>query len=222
VRILGTYTILLKNSSSLCTSFYIVQDPGTNSLSSNAKSNSLGSNKLAPGSQWQFIMDTEVLAAVEGPANQSWNNITISRDIVSHSLCSQKVLIGSPPVNCTELSLNPLSLSAPTYNNSRSDGWFAIKVPPYTPSSNPNQQYLIGGGVVGEQQVLFLSYYINAPPNQTIWFAQKPIFYVSVGGTSQGQEAAIPESGSRATCVFQNNGDVIVVTYKADGTWSPS
>lgn len=234
----SSYNIILKNMSSTTTSFYLLQQQATFiALGSTiqANSSSIAYGVLSPnniyGSQLTFSLSSQIyagaitnstMADLESATAEIYmlnaeNNFGESSAIQPISLTP----ISSPANtnNNSSLSLNPLGLSTPCYQDGVPAGSFGVNIPPY--SSSAALKLYVGNAVINQDESIILSSFIPPPPNGQIFCAPKPIFFVKVGAEQAGQ-LIIYDTSNSAECDFTTGYATITVQYNADGTFSTS
>ena len=222
-------TILVRNTSNTTQYFYLLQQQAVITPASSILSSCLGCGQVgnydSTGAQITFSFDAQVYAgaistmALQPPSqfiamiatSTSGANVTSTSAITA-------VLSGSPPLNSTTMTINPLGLSKPT-NSDLAPGTFGVAVPTYN-QTEPAKLYC-GNAVINQDGSIVLSSFVAPFPNQNLTCKSEQIYYVKAGYHAIGSivEYEITPTNS-AKCDFTSDMSTITVTYKANGTFT--
>lgn len=222
-------TILVRNTSNTTQYFYLLQQQAVITPASSILSSCLGCGQVgnydSTGAQITFSFDAQVYAgaistmALQPPTqfiamiatSTSGANVTSTSAITA-------VLSGSPPLNSTTMTINPLGLSKPT-NSDLAPGKFGVAVPTYN-QTVPAKLYC-GNAVINQDGSIVLSSFVAPFPNQTLTCKSEQIYYVKAGYHAIGSivEYDITPTNS-AKCDFTSDMSTITVTYYANGTFT--
>jgi len=230
------YQIIVRNLSQNAQYFYVFQKRATFQPPTSPTSTfccSLGCQNVgnygSSGAQIIFKLDRQIYAgaistAAPIPPSQpsASNSLRTSALLVSTTSTARAIALttasgGSSTGNSSELMLNPLGLTTPTYKSSVSVGAFAIVVPSYTPTPSP--ELFCGVAALNTNQTVILSSFIAPAPNATMSCAPEQIFFVNTGYQSAGSVLTYDESNS-ARCDFTTGYGTITATYNSNGTFS--
>lgn len=232
----SSYKIIVRNLSQTTQYFYVFQkqatfDPPTGITC--IYCSSLGCQNVgnygSSGAQIVFGLDRQVYAGAVStappvPPSQSAaaNTLRTSRLLVSTTTTARSIALttgtgGDTPANFTDLTLNPLGLSVPTYQSGIMVGAFAVRVPSYTPAPFP--QLFCGVAALNADQVIILSSFVAPIPSVTVSCAPEQIFFVKTGYQPAGNNIAYDE-GNAARCDFTPGFATITATYNANGTFT--
>lgn len=229
----SSYQIIVRNQSQTTQYFYVFQKqaafPSLTSpsiLSSSLGCQSVG-NYASSGAQINFGLDMQVYAGAlsTGPAVPPSQFIALisldaTRSIVSTTTAARPITLttssGSPD-NSTNLSLNPLGLSAPIHQSEVPVGGFAMNVPTYTPMPVP--ELYCGVAALNNDQAIILSSFVAPPPNVIMSCVPQQIFFVKTGYQPPGSDVSYDETNA-ARCDFTTGYTTFNVTYNANGTFS--
>lgn len=232
----SSYQIIIRNLLQDTQYFYVFQKQAAFEPPASAGSNfssSLGcqtvGNYGSSGAQIIFGLDKQIYVgaistAAPTPPSQFKAAIspTVSQFAVSTTSTARPITLttgssGGSSSNFTELTVNPLALSMPTYQSGIPVGAFAINVPPYTPTPLP--ELVCGVAALKADQTIILSSFIAPVPNARLSCTPEQIFFVKTGYQPVGNIVAYDESNS-ARCDFTTGFTTITVTYNSNGTFS--
>ena len=222
-------TILVRNTSNTTQYFYLLQQQAVITPASSILSSCLGCGQVgnydSTGAQITFSFDAQVYAgaistmALQPPSQFSAMIATSTSGAnVTSTSAITAVLSGSPPLNSTTMTINPLGLSKPT-NSDLAPGTFGVAVPTYN-QTEPAKLYC-GNAVINQDGSIVLSSFVAPFPNQNLTCKSEQIYYVKAGYHAIGSivEYEITPTNS-AKCDFTSDMSTITVTYKANGTFT--
>ena len=228
------HQIIIQNLSKQTISFYAFQQQAgfTNSgAKQTVQSSSLATGPLAPhatsGSQLTFGFDTQIYAgAIEPETQAAVANFSVrisfstNEMVVSQTSAIQPVDL-TPATgqsnNHTVLSLNPLGLSAATYQTGPPPGSFGIQVPAFNPAPSPN--LYCGSAAINQNGGVTLSSFVAPQPSSQLVCAPLPVYFVKTGSHAVG-EVITYDTSQAAKCDFSQGYSVFSVAYNADGTFT--
>ncbi|WP_159953339.1 hypothetical protein [Rhizobium sp. 18065] len=243
----SSYRIIVRNLSQTVLYFHVFQKQASfqpSIASAGIFASSLGcqslGNSAQSGAQISFGFEAQVYAGAlttMAPKPPPTNALIVSNAIgaatrffVSSTAAAQPIALsgggstgvaggvqGASPGNCTTLSLDPLGLSAATYQASLAAGSFGIDVPSYTPTPAP--ELYCGTAVLTGDGNIVLSSFVAPAPNGTTACAPQPIYFVRTGYQPTGNVIAYDESQA-ARCDFTTGFGSVTATYNANGTFS--
>lgn len=228
------YQIIVRNMSAGTQYFYVFQKQAQfqpTVASTDILSSSLGCQSVAnyenSGAQIIFGLGAQIYAgavSTMAPLPPSLEvasfSLTNSLMLVSETMAAQPIALttaNGSPSNTTNLTINPLALSKPNYQDATPIGNFTIKIPIYTPASPP--QLYCGVASINSDQTIILSSFIAPTPNTPSNCAPKQIFFVKIGYLPAGSRVTYSESNA-ASCDFTSGATTISVTYNANGTFT--
>lgn len=225
----SSYTIVVRNMSATVQYFYVFQQQATFHpavAASSILSGSLGcqavGNYDATGASINFDMGTQIYAgaistAPAVPPSRSARARTQERVASTNVVRSIELASESTTaLDCTTLSISPLGMSAPVNQPGMTAGAFAVIVPPYTPTPDP--QIYCGLATINGDGSILLSSYIAPSPNATMTCTPEPIFYVKTGYKADGDVVAY-DTTNAGQCDFTTGYTRVTVTYNVNGTF---
>jgi hypothetical protein len=231
VKMPDTRKIIIKNMSSMTTSFFVYQQPAaiiSDGIKLEPVLTSLGTGTLEPyeqsGAQLTFEFDrgifvaahsnrvrddvgriTPIAALIEGSSVDAiWPIELTSRDGSAQN------------ANKTKLSPSPLGLSKPAYDATIPEGNFGIDVPGYTPQSG--MDLFCGVAIDDPKNGIILSCYVSPAPASQVFCAPEAKYFIKSGIQLPGDIIQFSTENA-ALCDFTSGFNAIDVTYKADGSF---
>jgi hypothetical protein len=217
------YTINVTNNSPNNQDFFFFQEPAKYTGGSTVYSNSIYHQIVQPnktsGATFTFQLLQQYYAGaqtrMQAPVVGQASGYTTAKQAIELTPAT-----GSPPPNCTSMSIEPsLGLSPPQSVQGVQPGAFRIVTPIFDANL---YQFNAGLAVMNTQTgAAVLSNFINAEPNKNIDCAPVVIFYVQTGDYQAGTVINFTTSSlGAAVCDATSGFTTFDVSYNTDGSWT--
>lgn len=200
---------------------------------SNILSSCLAHGPLAPhqssGAQLDFGFDTQTYvgakSTIASSSTTTFNaclSLVSATNAVSQTSAAQPIDLtpstpGKTVNNFSVMTISPLGLSAPQYQQDLGAGYFGVQIPSYSPLPAP--ELYCGCAAFNQDGSIALSSFIAPLPNSQVNCAPVATYYVKVGNFSVGQIITYDIAQS-AECDFSLGYRTITAQYNPDGTFT--
>jgi hypothetical protein len=230
------YKIIIKNGSNRIVDFYAFQKQAVFENSGahlEVYSSCLATGPLAPlassGAQLDFEFDAQnfVGAKCNVPSPSASRLSALigrfrAKKTISETFAAQPIDLTTAPADTSEgnysaLTVTPLGLSAPTYEDGMKAGFFGVKIPSFSAVTFPGLR--CGCASMNRDGSIVLSSAIAPLPSSQLSCAPVATFYVKEGSFRVG-EVITYDINQAAECDFTPGYRVFNVEYNADGTFT--